>query len=155
MEFLRFLSDDQGIHPTPAKTKAILDAPPPKSKPELQAFLGLLNFYAVFLPHKTSIAEPLHRLLDRGAPWVWDARASSTFAAVKRLLVSNSALLQYSETLPLVLACDVSPYGVGAVLSHALPNGREAPIAFFSRTLAPAERNYSQLDMEAWLWYRR
>uniref|UniRef100_A0A8C6VFG1 Gypsy retrotransposon integrase-like protein 1 n=1 Tax=Naja naja TaxID=35670 RepID=A0A8C6VFG1_NAJNA len=37
----------------------------------------------------------------------------------------------------------------GGGLSHKLPSGREAPIAFYSRTLSKAERNYSQLDREA------
>lgn len=78
-----------------------------------------------------------------------DCRCGAAFTAVKQLLVSNSILTQYCETLPLVLACDASPYGVGAVLSHRFPNGSEAPVAFFSRTLAPAKRNYSQLDKEA------
>lgn len=70
VEFLGFLVDGAGIHPTPAKMVAIMDTPPPRCKSDLQAFLGLLNFYAVFLPHKASVAEPLHRLLNRGAPWV-------------------------------------------------------------------------------------
>lgn len=83
----------------------------PTSKVELQAFLELLNFYAVFLPHKVSVVEPLHQLLDRGAPWVWTAKVAAAFAAVKHLLTSNSVLAQYCESLPLVLACDVSPYG--------------------------------------------
>lgn len=149
VEFLGFLVDSAGIHPTPAKTAAIVDAPPPRCRADLQAFLGLLNFYVMFLPHKASVAEPLHRLLDRGVSWVWGPTEAAAFAAVKRLLVSNSVLTHYSDHLPLVLACDGSPFGVSAVLSHRLPSGREIPVAYFSRTLGPAERNYSQLDREA------
>ncbi|XP_060110918.1 uncharacterized protein K02A2.6-like, partial [Heteronotia binoei] len=115
----------------------------------LQSFLGLLNFYHSFLPHKAAVAEPLHRLLDKQAPWVWGKRQAAAFQAVKDLLVSNAVLHHYDENLPLILACDASPYGVGAVLGHQLPDGREVPVAYYSRTLSPAERNYAQIDKEA------
>lgn len=131
VKFLGFLVNSSGIHPTSSKTKAIQDVPAPSNKAELQAFLGLLNFYAVFLLHKASVAEPLHRLLDTGALWIWERHESAAFTAVKHLLLSNTILTQYCDTLLLILACNASPYGVGAVLSHRLPNGSEAPIAFF------------------------
>lgn len=51
--------------------------------------------------------------------------------------------------LPVILACDPSPYGVGVVISHKLPNGDEKPIAFALRTLSKAEQNYAQIEREA------
>ncbi len=48
----------------------------------------------------------------------------------------------------LLLACDASPFEVGAVLSRRMPDGTEKPTGFASRTLNAAEKNYSQLDKE-------
>nr|XP_056721023.1 uncharacterized protein K02A2.6-like [Euleptes europaea] len=149
VEFLGYLIDAEGIHPTPDKIKAIHNAPPPQSKQELQSFLGLLNFYHAFLPNKASVAEPLHRLLDKSSPWAWGKSHQRAFEATKALLSPSSLLVHFDEKLPVVLTCDASPYGVGAVLSHQLPGGWEAPIAFYSRTLSTAERNYAQIDREA------
>ena len=50
--------------------------------------------------------------------------------------------------MDLVQECDASPYGLGAVLSHRMPNGEERPVEYASRTLTKAETNYSHLDKE-------
>ncbi len=64
------------------------------------------------------------------------------------MLTSAKLLIHYNPQLPIVLACDASAYGIGAVLAHRLPDGTEKPIAYSSRTLNPAEKNYSQLEKE-------
>ena len=57
-------------------------------------------------------------------------------------------LTHFDLSKPLILACDASPYGIGAVLSYQVGED-DLPIAFASRSLAPAEKNYSQIDKEA------
>ena len=57
-------------------------------------------------------------------------------------------LVHYNPNLPMRLAVDASAYGVGAVLSHVMPDGIEKPVAYASRTLSQAERNYAPTERE-------
>jgi hypothetical protein len=149
VEFLGFVIDAKGIHPSPSKIESIVNTPEPKNKRELQAFLGLYNFYERFVPRKATLLEPLHRLLDTAQAWQWTEREQHSFDTAKRLLTFDLTLIHYDVMKPLVLTCDSSEYGVGAVLSHKLEDGQEQPIAMASRTLHSHERRYSQLDKEA------
>lgn len=65
------------------------------------------------------------------------------------MLLSSTVLVHYDKKKPLRLACDASPYGVGAVISHVMDNGVERPIAFASPTLTDAEKKYVQIEKEA------
>ncbi|KFD50407.1 LOW QUALITY PROTEIN: hypothetical protein M513_08634 [Trichuris suis] len=142
VDFLGHRIDASGIHPSKRKMEAIYNAPIPRNKRELQAFLGLPNFYNSFLKDKATVAEPLHRLLDEGAKWCWTKRHDRSFTAVKRLLTSKSVLVPFDTTRPTILTCYASPYGIQE-------NGKEVTIAFASRTLTQTERNYAQIDREA------
>ena len=114
---------------------------------ELRSFLELVNYCSKFLPDLASILAPLYSLLQK--KWVWKKPQENAFHAVKELLRSSRVLVHFNEKLPLILACDASSYGLGAVLSHRMPDGSDRPIGFVSRTLSVTERRYSQLDREA------
>ena len=75
-------------------------------------------------------------------------KEEQTFQQSKYLLNSSNLLIHYDPEKPMVIACDASPYGLGAVLSHIMPDKSGRPIMFTSRTLTNAERNYSQIEKE-------
>ena len=64
------------------------------------------------------------------------------------ILSSDRVLAHYDPSKPLLLACDVSQYGMGVVLSHKLDDGSECPVTYASKSLGPAEKKYSQVDIE-------
>ena len=149
VEYLGHKISSEGLHPTPEKVKAIQEAPKPQSVTELKSFLGLLSYYSKFLPNMSTTLAPLYSLLQKNRKWEWRREQQQAFESAKALLQSDALLVHYDPQKPLMLACDASPYGLGAVLSHQMSDGTEKPVAFASRTLAPPEKNYSQLDKEA------
>ena len=140
--------DGEGLHPTEDKLAAIRDAPRPKDVTALKSFLGLIMFYSRFMPHHSTILAPLHNLLKKDTPWKWSKVEEDAFVAAKDLILNSQTLVHYDHTLSLYLSCDASSYGAGAVLSHKM-NGQFRPVAFASCSLTAAQKNYSQIEKEA------
>ncbi len=137
--------DREGLHLTEDKVKAVQDAPEPRNVADLRSYLGLLTYYGKFLRNLATTLNPLYRLLH---PWRWENTEQKAFEASKQLLLSSQLLAHYDPQHALVLACDASPYGLGAVLAHHYPDGSERPIGYASRTLSAAEKKYSQIEKE-------
>ena len=123
---------------SPEKIKAVKEAKRPKNVSELRSFLGLVNYYYRFIDNLSSVAGPLHELPNKDTKWNWNSKREKYFQNIKDLICSNKGLCHNDAQLPLQLATDASPYGIGCLLSHVFPNGSERPIAFASRTLNQA-----------------
>ena len=93
--------------------------------------------------------HPLYQLLKQNVKFIWTESAQKALQNVKEMITSDIVLTYYDPDLPVKLACDSSSYGLGAVISHVMGNGEERPIAFASRTLNSAEKNYAQIQKEA------
>ena len=141
----------KGLQPTDKKIRAINNAPASTNISQLKSFLGLINYYCKFLQILSNTLAFLYRLLQKNTRWHWGAEQEKAFQIAKKSLTSDCVLTHFDPTKTLVLACDASPYGIGAVLSHRMGDGHDKPIAFSSRTLAHAERKYSQVKKD-WLW---
>ena len=123
-----------------------MEAPCPSNPKQLKAYLGLLTYYSKFLLNLSSILSPLYKLLQKDTDWQWEDEQQTAVDKSKELLSSSNLLIYFNPDLPILLACDASNYGIGAVLAHRMPDGSERPIAYASRSLTKTERNYSQLE---------
>ena len=139
--FLGHVVNAHGVATNPAKAAAVRDWPTPTNAGELRSFLGLAGYYRRFVQDFATVASPLHRLTEAGRPYVWDDACATAFAQLQAVLTEAPVLAYPDAGRPFVLDTDASNVGVGAVLSQGVGEG-ERPVAYFSRTLSRAERNY-------------
>ena len=130
-----------GIATDPEKIEAIENWPPPQNLKQLQAFLGTAGYYRQYLPEFATVAKPLHHLTSKGVEWDWSEEAQQAFEELRRRLVTAPILGYPDPQLTYILDTDASDVGVGAVLSQE-QEGVERVIAYFSKMLTPAEKNY-------------
>ena len=134
VEYLGHVLSKEGCAQLPDKVQAINAAKEPKDVSELRTFLGCVNYYGKFLENLSTILAPLNRLLQDDIPWKWSRDCKEAFQKIKADLSSDRLLVHYDANKELVLACDASPYGIGAVLSHVMENGEERTVAFASHS---------------------
>ncbi|KAG7297849.1 hypothetical protein JYU34_018592 [Plutella xylostella] len=149
VKYLGFIIDKNGISADPEKVKAILEMQHPKNVSDLRSFLGMVNFYGKFVNGLSTILAPMHRLLKKDAVWQWGTQQMNAFEMVKKILSRTPVLAHYDAARPLLLTCDASSYGLGAVLAQRGAGGEERVIAYASRSLTSSECNYSQIHKEA------
>ena len=137
--------DAEGIHPTQEKVEAILNAKTPGNVSELRTFIGIVTYYCRFIPNMSTRFAPLYNLLRDDVEWSWTAECEQAVKDIKNLLASDQILAHYDPKKPIILACDASPFGVGAVLSHMV-DGVEQPVAYASRTQTSAEKTILKLN---------
>ena len=111
---------------------------------ELRSFVGLANYFRRFIAHFSSLAAPLTSMFSLSRlPEVWPSQAIQAFENLKKSL-STDVLLHYPDfDRPFEVVSDASLNGTGAVLMQD-----SRPVAFTSKKLSPAERNYSTGEQE-------
>lgn len=147
--FLGHLISRDGIVPDPDKVMALLDAPNPENKKELQLFLGMTAYNKTYIDDYSTVAEPLTRMTRKDEPFVWGAEQQRAKDSLVAALVSAPILAPYNPAKRLFVATDASDVGLGAVAKQEGPDGRLHPIAYASKTLDRTQRNYHALEREA------
>ncbi|KAJ9511114.1 hypothetical protein QJQ45_013190 [Haematococcus lacustris] len=148
MDFLGHIISAAGIHPDPAKIRAMVEWPVPRNLNDLRSFLGSANYYRRLIHHHAHLILPLTNLLKAETPWSWGPEQQEAFERVKAALASNPVVRPPDFSRPFTVKTDASLYAIGAVLSQRDDNGAEYVVAYESRKLQPAEINYPTHDRE-------
>ena len=144
MEYLGHVISPFGLEPQAAKVAAMASLPVPTSMQMLQSFMGLLNYYRGFVPHFSSIAVPLNKLLQKNVPFEWGPEQQHAFDTLKRQLCTEGLALRRADpNRQLILHTDWSQHGLGAVLAQLDDAGNEYMVACASRSLNVHEKNYT------------
>ncbi|UYV63284.1 hypothetical protein LAZ67_2003650 [Cordylochernes scorpioides] len=138
---------EEGIRPDPGKIEAIINFPTPKNTTDVRSFIGLCSYYRRFVRNFANKAKPLHELLKNNTRFVWSKEQDESFQIFKAALTTDPLLGHYIEEAETHLHTDASGHGIGAILIQ-IHEGEEKPIAYASRTLNAAEKNYSTTEIE-------
>ena len=87
------------------------------------------------------MAKPLHSLTQKNASFKWTEECQEAFAKLKEHLSQSPVLVHPDSSSEFILDTDASHLAIGAVLSQMV-DGKEHPVAYFSRTLNQPEQQY-------------
>jgi len=149
IEYLGVIISHNSVAMDPIKVAGVAEWPEPTNKKEVQSFLGFTNFYRRFIQDFSRHARPLFDLTKNDAKWHWGTDKQSAFDDLKRSVTTAPVLISPDPTKPFHIEADSSDFATGAVLSQVTPTDEKwHPVAFFSKSLSPVERNYEIHDKE-------
>ena len=133
-----------GIRPTEQKVKAILDLQPPQTLRELRRVLGMVQYYRDLWRGRSHILAPLTDLVGKSKKKLkWTDEHQQAFEGMKKVIAKETILAYPDFNLPFDVHTDASDRQLGAVISQ---NGKT--LAFYSRKLNSAQRNYTTTERE-------
>lgn len=147
VDFLGHTLTPQGIAVDQRKVAAVQQWPRPGNVHDVRSFCGLVGFYRRFISGFSRLAAPLTELTKASQPWRWASEQQHAFESLKAALTSAPVLLVPDMDKPFHVFADASQQAIGAVLMQDQGRGLQ-PVAFESRKLTPAERNYPIHEIE-------
>ncbi|KAJ1595379.1 hypothetical protein NDA14_003401 [Ustilago hordei] len=150
VKFLGYIIKPTGIEMDPEKVCTVKEWPMPESIHDIQRFLGFANFYRRFIAHFAHIAKPLTSLvkpIERFKKFELPEEAQQAFHKLIQAFTSAGVLQHFNYHLPTRLETDASDFAIAGVLKQE-HEGRWYPVAFYSRKMSSAEKNYETHDKE-------
>ena len=147
VDFLGHRIGEEGLTQEAAKTEAVVNWPTPKTKKEVQQFLGLAGYYRKFVQGYSKIAAPLIKLTGGTVHFQWGREQEVSFCQLKKALTQAPVLALPDPSKPWVIHTDASVEALGAVLQQDQGRGLQ-PVGYMSLTLKDAETRYPTHEQE-------
>jgi transposase InsO family protein len=159
VEFLGFLVGINGVQADPERIRSVVEWPQPQSFHDVQVFLGFANFYRRFIHRYSAVTLGLTDLLKgmvrgrKAGELEWTKEAEASFQNLKTAFTQAPILIHFDPSKKVRVETDASGFAIAGTISQQQSTGEGTkmhwhPVAFWSRKLSPAERNYSTYDAE-------
>jgi hypothetical protein len=142
-DWLGYWLTPTGLKPWKRKIQAILALERPRTTKQLRSFIGAVTFYRDMFPKCLHILAPLTALVGGKGPLKWNAECQQAFERMKAVMAKDAFLRYPDHNKPFHIYCDASDLQLGAVIMQD-----DAPVAFYSRKLNSAQKNYTVGEKE-------
>ena len=150
VEFLGFIISTVGIHMDSSRVITITEWPESRTLKEVQAFLGVTNFYWRFIGKYSRVAGPLTDLTGKKAltPFQLPQKVIEAFQVLKEAFMKAPLLAHFNLDIACIVETDASGFAISAILSQRQSDTHRHLIVFYSRKMIPAELIYQTGDQE-------
>jgi hypothetical protein len=137
-----------GVKIDPARVIAIQNISIPRTKKEIQSFLGKINFLRRFIPNFVELVKHITGMLKKGSEIKWRTEAKDSFQSIKQAISDAPVLISPDFEKEFLIFSFASQDTLAAALLQKNSEGFEQPIAFFSRALRDVELKYDIMEKQ-------
>jgi hypothetical protein len=149
-KLLGHIVSSEGVRIDPSRVEAIQTLSLPRSKKEVQSFLGKVNFLRRFVSNFVELVKHITTMLRKGNEVKWNVEPRESFNQIKKALTEAPMLISPDYSKDFLIFSFASFDTVATVLLQKNHEGLEHPISFFSRALRDAKIRYDIMEKQAY-----
>jgi ribonuclease HI len=140
----------EGLRIDSGRVEAIQTLSLPRSKKEVQSFLGKNNFLRRFVSNFVELVKYITAMLRKGNEIKWNVESHNYFDQINKSLNEAPVLINPDYSKYFLIFSFASFDTIAVVLFQKNVEGLEQPISFFSRALRDVELKYDIMDKQAY-----
>jgi len=140
--------EDTNIYPN--RVEGILNINTPRSKKEVQSFLGKMNFLRGFIPNLAEIIMHITNMLNKVNEIKWNLEARNSLKYIKVALTKSPMLANLDFTKEFILFSFTSEHTIVGVLLQKDEHNFEKHIAYFTKTLRDSPLRYDIMEKQVY-----